>query len=507
MASQMRGHIIRVNKGTVPTRDHLEEILDEYDTCVSVCFIENGKFSTAKVGQTMSLDDLVNLFEATKDYATLAWFGKSDTVYSEDDIQPFMTMNDQMAVFLEAPFDSYQHPEVPDSKHSRAFYAFHEYFQPEIEANSELADHDLEKVVNSLRSNAFKRKMDNELLKEGGSCVVFANTKTQEINQWCTNTTAVTPDWGWTSSDFSEDEIEEETIVDKAPEPPVKASVLDKVNALLGRTPSKPITDNNVKNLAAGGQPVSKITETLKDSTATLDNRVVLWSPKLDPNYKTWSNKKKKAKYHEMCGQTPDDWRNDVECAVLPKGSYKPKGMDVLQAHPAASPKLVVASTEPITPKKPEEQFPDTASRLPVLSKAGHDRMDGLYKDKTFKKYLDTSSINVADPEVAAKIEKRVPFLEEQRGMKIGETLSFPLDAYEALASSCPEEAAILLMNRAGQIISMQHAMTTLGSKLHNANKELLALKAKYEPGSIPAPAAAAPAAPPARPTGRVRAL
>lgn len=483
MSSNMRGQIIRSNKGTVPPREHLEEILNVYDACFGMCYVEDGKLLIIRVSEKMSLDDVVSIFDSVKEKSAVAYFGKSEGVYSVEDVQPFTSMNDQMAVFLDASFEEYAHPENTETKRSRAFFAFQEYFQPEIESNAELAGHDLEKVVNSLRGNAFKRKMDKELLKEGGSCVVFSNTATQEIHQWCTNTTAVTCDWGWTSDDFRDEEMEDNEVVNVAPQYTSKpASTLDKINAILGRGAAPPITNNNVAKLAAGGPPVTPVAEVLKASTAPITQVTLRWRPELDDKQwkKNWSHKKTKARYQERCGQIPGDWVNGVECVVLPKGNYRPKDFQTLQ----------VASTVPVKPpekteKKPEEQFPDAASRLPVLSKEGHERMEGLVKDKTFKKYLDTSSINVQDPEIATKLERKVPFLEEQRGMKPGETLTWPLEAYEVLTSECPEEAAILLLNRAGQMISMHRSIAAMGTRLHNANKLLAEMKGKYEPDNL----------------------
>ena len=476
----MRGQIIRVNKDAVPPKEHIEEIMQVYDTCLGMCFIEDGKLRSMTVNETVSVDHMMQLLEATKDKAVVVWFGESEDAYSEDDVQPFMAMDNQMAVFLDAPFSDYSHPDNPDSKHSRSFFAFHEYFQPEVAASAELADNNLGKVLASMRGGAFKRKMDKELLKEGGSCIIFASTG--EINQWVTNTTAVTADWGWTSDDFHEPQAEE--TVDTKPEPAKPASLMDKLNNILGskaETKTEP-KENNVKNLAQGGAPVSSVAENLKSTAASITPSPVMWSPKMEANYKTLSNKRKKELYFQRTGAPPPaGWQNDVEAIVLPKGNYKPSGMDALR---------VIASTEPIAQPKedkrpPEEQFPDTASRLPVLSKASHGKLDDLMKDKTFKKYLDTSSVNVQDPESAAKIEKRCPNLEEQRGMKPGETVGWPLEAYEVLASECPKEAAILLLNRAGQMISMQRALTGLGVRLHKVNKELLELKTKYEPDSL----------------------
>jgi hypothetical protein len=489
MSSAMRWHFIRVNKGTVPPKAHLEDILKVYNTCFSACFIDEGKLQTHRVNETITnANPIAEVFEMLKDKAVLAAFGQCEDAYTTDDIQPFESMNGQINVFLDAPFDDYTHPDNPDSKHSRAFFAFHEYFQPEIESSAELADNDLEKVVNSLRSGAFKRKMDKELLKEGGSCLIFANNKTGEINQWCTNTTAVTTDWGWTSDDFSSPAQEEEVETGNEPEPVKPTSLLAKLGSVLSSKESEP------------AKTITK-TEELKSSTAAVVPTVILWKPELEDKdwKKNWSNKKLKNRYYERCGQLPGDWINGVECRVLPKGNYKPKGFEVLQVvHNAPAP------TKPVEDKKPEDKFPNTATRLPILSKQAHERMDGLLKDKAFKKYLDSSSINVMDPDIASKLEKRCPHLEEQRGMKPGETLAWPLEAYEALSSECPEEAGILLLNRAGQMIAMQRTITGLGTRLHKANKELIELKKKYEPESVTEeekkvdkPATSVPATPP----------
>jgi hypothetical protein len=182
---------------------HLPEKLKEnlLATCraVGCVFVDSGKIESYS-GNERASSISIKQSEDAFNFRQIYWFGCSEADFLEDDLQPFVIVQDaagnaQIVAMLEGMFTPYDHPE---DNHSTSYFVVNETLADKVNKVFEDCDEDLTKTMSILQSDDFKNDLKSVLHPDGVITLLCINGDlvTYHPKDY---SAYVTGPWGWSS--------------------------------------------------------------------------------------------------------------------------------------------------------------------------------------------------------------------------------------------------------------------------------------------------------------------
>lgn len=352
---------VKQAKSLIPEA-YVSKILEAYPTCVGWGYVKDGELQPIIVNDSIPLKEFLEAQEELKEQAVVFAFGKSDQKFMDDDIQPFISIEDEKKVakllsFIDGDFSGF---EKPQSSHSSAFFAANEYLTPKLIKLAEGTDY--KKALEALK-DMMTRKEILTMCVGGKGTIIFLSEDGDLVEFTDKHTTRGKYPWGWTTNTLGYDV----GLVKMAPEPaaeaaPVKRSFGTKKTAVASTIEVKP---DNVEP----AQPVTPAPAELKEEPEEIYE---LTKPPLGLSH----GAKKKWYYRHNAdkvggeGVLPDRWKDGV--AVYVKKGSRSGGTVVTGASIKSFAEMGDAiKSKNITPQhipSPQPNVVSSERKLPVLS-------------------------------------------------------------------------------------------------------------------------------------------
>lgn len=381
---------------TVPDK-FWDTILKEFPSCAGFAAAADGVIKMFAQSESPPIDELKGLLEDYKDSVSFLVFGSFPEGFSENSVQPFVTVIDNddvhMVAFIDGNFD---HLAPEDGAESGEFAAHEEYIKTAFDR--------IYKTVGT--AEEFMQEVSTDpsipktikLLYKGRATVTFLCSTGESIS-FGENALRCEYDWGWTSNPGTYKEA-------VAEEP--KSSLLDKAKSGIragfgNRGPAAPKPAAATTAPAGPSALPAKVTTPPKSETAGKTHTVLHKSDAAEmvgpPTAFTTKNQIQAWYVEHNNGVVPNDWRN------------RPKIVDQKPGKETAIAAALVKAKEAV------EEKPVRVEVLPVIPPAQLQFFKENFKEGIVQKTLSEGKV-VLDPKRVAEMESEYPTFLQANGLE-----------------------------------------------------------------------------------------
>lgn len=408
----------------------LEAILKKYPTCAGMGFLEEGLLEMDLVAP-VPLTAIRKTLELYKDTGVLLTFGDYPTGYHEDDMQPFVVLQDNNKVialaFVQGDFPGFIQA---DSARSAQYFFAEKHIIPTLAEVWAFAEKDFARFKGLLKKGMIKNgMMAGAVLK--ANVVLMLNDG--ELQVYSKDGDPVKTDYGWTT----DTNLTQVKAAAKEEKTPVKNKAGFQKATAAAEPPPEPEPEVEEAEVPAEPDVPDEVeVEEVPDTKVAPQAPKTLTAPKAlgqvpqycerRPDNTIWfvppvgvhGNALKKL-YNRIAGILPDEgnfghWKHARPAVPVQKARLK--GFEALAL--AAAPKEPKPEKQtPVKPAEPAKEKDKPASSVPITGKTAIQKMDDMLKSPKIIRVLDDLSNTIVSPQSLAASERKKPDFADTFGL------------------------------------------------------------------------------------------
>lgn len=440
------GVIVHRKADTFPPNEYWEKVIAENPTAwgaVRVSEVDGHRFLEINSGvDGISLEDIQATLTEFKDQDITFYFCNSEAAVSIKDISPYILLcqpveedpeqeEPKLVAFLEGNFPGYAQK---DSSHPPEYHLVNDVLIPKFEGLFEMADGDIDKLMENLKKPHFKKELLLTSVSRGTITLVASNGVCLSFAQ---NDLAREFPWGWTSNHYDFGGTAQKDLPKKKPGMFSRSTVREKANV----EPSPAIAEA-VKAPETGGAAIKNYT-VKEDRPGTHLSR---------SDKKDW--------YKSRIGYCPQGWEKSPKVNVYVGPDNKVLTFSQMnKALGLEAAGLIKMANNPTRPGKdvdpdkvesqetlPAESKAVTAAVLPIMSPKSREGVNDIRNKDGYKKIIAENAEAINDPKQAEGYETKFVDFAKQMGVKsMQEFACWDFEMRYELAKSNPQAAATMM--------------------------------------------------------------
>lgn len=435
--------LLQKNKGQLIPKDVYEQASKDCNT-MGVAFVMSSEDTKELVYQfrdhndgVMDWDNFNSFQEEFKDEAVLFFLGEMKDGYFQEDVQPFVIIEDdgkgQVVAFIEGDYSNMVNT---GSNRTPEYHMKDKVLVPALE---KYLENSKEPSLDGLMQYAGSPEVRKTILEaSAGRCVVKLLAATGEITTFTRGAEAGRFDWGEISN------------------PPVKAEEPKKRSfADMFKKKSEAKAENK-KPVEEQKTVIHKVEEPKKTEAAVIDSAAPagkVWArPKAgtpDKAMKKWNEK--------FVGGLHKGWKDRPWVAIDPKqADANTEFKDQMVAALAkAEAEKNSKSSVPFVKNLDNKHIPSVASDVPIIPPTQLEAFKKTFLEHADIKKLMEGVQGIPTPEQLKAFEKKYPSFFEKTGVHIQQTLGWPHHKRADLCVNYPHLAAVLLSGVSNELCKM----------------------------------------------------